>query len=80
MKLSKQQELLIRHTVETQRATGRPAEFLIGQHKTQTFQSLIRRGIMKGTRGVRDGGGRWHRDHYQVEIAPKGWDHIYKVR
>ena len=81
MKLSKNQDLLIQHTVETQRATGRPAEFMIGQqHKTQTFESLIKRGLMKGKRGLFDGGGHYHRDHYQVEMTDKGWDHIYKIR
>jgi hypothetical protein len=80
MKLSKNQDLLIQHTVETQRATGRPAEFLIGQHKTQTFESLLKRGILKGKRGLRDGGGHYHRDHYEVEMTTAGWDHIYRAR
>ena len=81
MTLTKNQELLIQHTVETQRATGRPAEFLIGQHKTQTFKALIKRGLMKGKRGLTDDRtGCYYPNHYEVEMTDKGWDHIYKIR
>ena len=90
MKLSKRQENLIRQIVHWHRA-GKAALIeggaggLYSRHSTGTIESLLKRGLIRyansewlkrGWRNPADG--RFHYSTYEVEIAPKGWDHIYK--
>ncbi len=85
MKLTKAQEKVIREVVKHHR-TGRVASLHAGTRhgfSSRPIKFLIKHGLIKRLSDLDvygDGYSCYVPYHYWLEITPKGWDHIYKVR
>ena len=92
MKLTKMQIELVDCIVQWHRE-GHPARIeggrggLYSRFTTQTIKSLLKRGVIRYAnpewpqRGwTHPADGRFWYNTFEVEITPKGWDHIYKFQ